>query len=392
MLDTILIGASSMQVHSKAIKMVGNNLANVNTPGFKGSQLEFAALFDQGASAGQSGGHPAGEGQGLQTVGTTIDFRVGSDQVTGDPLDAKINGNGFFVVQRGADLLFTRDGNFELDAGGRLLNGYGDVVQTADASGRLVDLTIAALEHSKPKATTTVMLSGNLNPTVASPPVNAVVDNVAVVDAQGSLQRLKLTFLNQGGGIYSVTVADAAGATLATGRVQYAAGTPMSGADSIGFSYRSADGQTQPLTLDFKGTSSIGGADTLAFNAQDGYPGGMRVAQGFDAEGYLSIRYSDGQVQRGPRLVLADFDGDTDLEDAGGSFFRARPGAVAHLGFAGTAGYGQLVAGHREGSNVDLAQEFSNLIVMQRGYQAASHVVSVANDMIQELYDMKGHR
>ena len=394
MLDTVLIGTSSMQVHSKGLKVIGNNLANVNTPGFKGSQLEFAALFEQGANPTQAQGHavPGGQGQGLQSVGTTIDFRAGSDQVTGDPLDAKINGNGLFVVKRAGETLFTRDGNFELAADGKLVNGNGDHVQTLDGSGNFVDLSIAHLSNSMPKASTTVKLTGNISSTVNSPPTNAVVNNVSVVDAQGNTQTLKLTIQNDGGGNFTVTVANAANTTVATGQIKFVSGSPVAGSDVIVFSYQPSGGTAIPLTLDFKSAISIGSAHSISFNSHDGYVGGQRVGQSVDAEGYLSIQYANGQTQKGPRVVLADFDSDGDLIDAGGSFFRARPGAAVRTGYAGETVFGSLAGGRREGSNVDLAQEFSNLIVMQRGYQAASHVVSVANDLIQELYDMKGHR
>lgn len=395
MLDTILIGTSSMQAHSKGLKVIGNNLANVNTPGFKGSQLEFAALFDQGANPHQAQGKsiPAGQGQGLQTVGSLIDFRAGADQATGDPLDVKIDGNGFLAVKRGADVLYTRNGNLELNPAGQLVTGAGDVVLGLDGSGGVSEMSTVGLDHSTPRVTSSVRFTGNLNAAVVSPPVDATVGNVRVFGADGVAHTLKLSVRNNGGGSFTATVSNALGATVATQAIQFsAAGAAQAGSDTVTFSFTPPGGAAMALSFSFAGVTAVGGTNSLAFNAQDGYPGGTRVAQSIDPDGFLSIQYSNGQTQRGSRLALADFDSDADLLDAGGSMFRARAGAQVRVGAAGEQGLGRLVSGHREGSNVDLAREFSNLIVMQRGYQAASHVVSVANDMIQELFDMKGHR
>lgn len=391
MFDSIMIGTSGLLAHSKGLRAVGNNLANVNTPGFKGSQLDFANLVEQGS--GQSGQDDAASGGGLTTMGSHISFRAGLDQTTGNPLDLNINGNGFYTVKRGTDLLYTRDGEFHFDDKGILVNGSGDHVQALDANGKLADVTLASLERSMPKATSTIKLSGNLNATVATPAVDDKVNAITVFDASGGTHAITLSFKNNGNGDYTVTATDAAGTTLNTGSLKFSGGFPTADTSTMSFSYTPPGGSAMTLNFDFsQGVTSLAQSTTLALQSQDGFQAGTSVDQSIDTTGTLNVKYSNDQTAKGPRLALANVQVEGDLEEAGGSMFSARSGAQVRYGYAGTDDFGSLVVGHREGSNVDMAEEFSNLILMQRGYQASSHVVSTANDMIQELFDMKGNR
>jgi flagellar hook protein FlgE len=392
MFDSILIGTSGLLAHSKGLRTVGNNLANVNTPGFKGSQLEFANLVEQGADqSGQDAG--AASGGGLTTLGSHISFRGGLDQATGNPLDLHIDGNGFYTVKRGGDLLYTRDGQFHFDDKGILVNGSGDHVQALDVNGKLADVTLESFARSMPKATSTVKLTGNLNATVATPAVDDKVNAITVYDASGGTHAITLSFKNNGNGDYTVTATDAAGTTLNTGSLKFSGGFPTTATSTMSFSYTPAGASAMTLNFDFsQGVTSLAETTTLALVSQDGYQAGTIVDQSVDANGTLNVKYSNNQTAKGPRLALANVQVEGDLEEAGGSMFTARAGTPVRYGYAGADDFGKLLVGHREGSNVDMAEEFSNLILMQRGYQASSHVVSTANDMIQELFDMKGHR
>lgn len=392
MLDTLLIGTSGLLANAQGLKIVSNNLANVNTPGFKGSQLQFSDLFEQG---GGHHGAPHNAGLGVETLGATLSFRPGADQSTGNPLDQSINGNGMFAIRRDGQLLYTRAGTFQFNADNVLTNGAGDHVQALDSSGKLVDVTLAGLERNLPKATATVTFAGNLSTTVAVPPVDAAVNGVTLFDANGGSHTVNLVFKDAGGGSYNVTVTDgvAGGAQLGSGTLKFAAGAPVAGSSSISFKYSNASTPAFDVKLDFTDqVNALATPTTLAVQKQDGHAAGVRTDQSIDADGTVTVRYSNGQTTKGPRLALAQFGSADDLEAvSGGAFAKTSKGRVQY-GYARTDSFGALVAGHREGSNVDLAEEFSNLILMQRGYQASSHVISTANDMIQELFDMKGHR
>ncbi len=395
MFDTIYIGTAGLMNHANGLRVVGNNLANVNTPGFKSSQLQFSSLFVQSGgqrSPAQGAGTQVQIGSGLTSLGTQINFRAGLEQTTGNPLDLAINGNGFYAIKRGDELLYTRAGDFGFDAQGVLVNSAGDHVQALE-NGQLSDMTLGALERNPPKATATVMFRGELPLTIATPQVDQVVSGVTVLDSNGVDHPLSVSFHNEGNGVFTVTVKDGANAPVATGNITFSGGVPIAGANSVSFSYTPAGGGAAPVLLDFSKLVSVATTSApISVDAQDGHAVGVRTDQSFGADGVLTVLYSNGQKASGARIALADFASEAALEEAGGSAFRAVNDASTQYGHAGSESFGKLVSGQREGSNVDLAEEFGNLILMQRGYQASSHVISTANDMIQQLFDMKGNR
>lgn len=396
MFDTIFIGTSGLLNHAKGLKVVGNNLANVNTAGFKSSQLQFANLFEQGGgNTSRSGSETSnnGAGSGLASLGSQLSFKAGLDQGTGNALDLAISGNGFYAIKREDEILYTRAGSFGFNEDGVLVNSTGDKVMGLDAGGKLSEITLGSLAHSKPKATSNVTFTGNITSTVATPAVDVVVSSVSVIDPNGTDRPVSLTFKNNGAGDYTLTVKDAAGVTLATGNIKFAAGFPTAGFNSLSFTYAPAGVTAFDVKLDFSSNvTSLATASTLGVKTQDGYSAGVRTDQTIGADGVVTVNYSNGQTATGQRLALADFQTGEALVEAGGSAFRKQASASVQYGYAGVDTFGSLQAGHLEGSNVDLADEFGNLILMQRGYQASSHVISTANGMIQELFDMKGHR
>lgn len=392
MFDTLFIGTSGLLSNAKGLRVVGNNLANVNTPGFKGSQLQFGELFEQGGGV-QSGTQQETHGTGVTSLSTQVLFRAGTDQSTGNALDLSIDGNGMFTVKQDDQLMFTRVGDFRFDSNNVLTNSAGDKVQMLDSQGKLADVTLAGLEHNPAKATSVINVTGNLTSTVAVPAVNAALNGLTVIDAAGGSHSVNLSFKDLGSGSYTVTVTDGAtgGATLGTGTLKFAGGFPVPGSSTISFNYSTTDVPAFAVQLDFSNTQTGIAATALSMKSQDGYLVGVRTDQSIGADGTVKVSYSNGQTATGPRLALAEFQTESDLLQVGGGF-EMKQGAVVHYGHAGDEAFGSLLAGHREGSNVDLAEEFGNLILMQRGYQASSHVISTANDMIQELFDMKGHR
>jgi flagellar hook protein FlgE len=393
MFETIFIGTSGLMAHAKGLRVVGNNLANVNTPGFKSAQLQFGELFDHGgALSGQTGQGGAQLGTGVDALTARLNFKAGADQATGSPLDLQINGNGFYVLQREGETLYSRAGDLRFDDKGVLVNTNGDHVQALDAGGQLADVTLDQFEHSLAKPTAEVKVRGNL-PTpaiVAGAPLPAptTINAENIIDADGVAHTLKLTFQQTATGVFTVTVNDGSTA-VGSGSLKFALGSAVAGSNVVNVNYTPAGGTATAIKFDFSSASALAGTGSLQASA-DGYLGGVRADQSIKADGTLVVHYSNGQTVDGPRLALANFDTVQDLEQAGGSAFRKSATAVADYGNPASGSFGALVAGHREGSNVDLAEEFSNLILMQRGYQASSHVISTANDMIQQLFDMKG--
>ncbi|WEF32855.1 flagellar hook protein FlgE [Pseudoduganella chitinolytica] len=401
MFDTIQIGTSGLTTHSKGLKVVGNNLANVNTPGFKSSQLQFGALFEQGGGGQYAPREQANHGGGVQSLGTKLSFRTGVDQGTGNPLDLAINGNGLYTVKRDDKLLYTRTGDFRFDKDNILVNGVGDKVQGLGKDGKLADVTLADLSRSVPHATETIKLSGNLTSTIAVPPVDAALKGLTIYDKAGLPHTVDLAFKDMADGTFTVTVTEPAatagtgGSTtatvLGTGTVKFAGGFPVAGSDSFKFTYKAKNVTAFDVKLDFsQNVTSLQTATTLALGSQDGYAAGVLVDQAISSDGTVTVRYSNNQTAKGARLALAEFRTEDDLKELAGGVFEKAGNAEVRYGYAGAESFGTLAPGHREGSNVDLAEEFGNLILMQRGYQASSHVISTANDMIQQLFDMKG--
>jgi flagellar hook protein FlgE len=396
MFDSISIGTSSLLNHAKGLRVVGNNLANVNTPGFKSSQLQFSDMFAKGSDNPQlaSGdGNGSGMGTGVASLGAQISFRAGVDQTTGNPLDVAIDGNGFFVIKRDDELMYTRSGDFRFDQDGILVNSHGDQVMGLNENGQLVTINVSTLDRNPPKQTANVVFEGALSSPATGTPVPFTLNGVTVIDAHGVNRSIDLRFTftrNDPVSEYAVDMVKTGADAVPVGTLKFVNGQPMVGFETLTFDYKPGDDPAMSVKLDFAKVTTVTTNSTLGVKSQDGYALGLKTDQSIGQDGTIKIMYSNGKDAKGQRIALADFQTDESLvESTGGAFFKREAEPVSY-GYAGDGSFGKLNAGHREGSNVDLAEEFGNLILMQRGYQAASHVISTANDMIQQLFDMKG--
>jgi flagellar hook protein FlgE len=402
LLSTINTGMSGLMAYSQGLQDIGNNLTNVNTPGYKGTETQFSDLFDQANGEENAGGGAQQQvGAGLTTVGSNIDFTQGTLNPTGNPLDVAISGDGFFVTLNGAQQTYTRAGQFQFNSAGILINeANGQQVAGIASNGQLSNISLASLHTSPAKATTTIPLTGALSNTYATtvPPGSAPsVPGITVYDPAGGQHTLTISFslvtpaATAGTDVWNVTAKDGTGATVGTGSISYTNGTPVTGSDTLNLSYAPSGVTAFPIKLDFSGTSSsaIGATSSISAGTVDGNSSGTLTSETFDSTGMLVATYSNGQTVNGPHLAMAYFNSSQELTETSGNNFVANNQSDAKFGIAGTGSLGSVTAGSIEGSNVNLSQEFSNLIVMQRGYQAASQVLSTANDMIQTLFDMK---
>lgn len=389
MLDSIFIAMSGLDGYEKGLRVISNDTANLNTPGYKGASLQFADAFH---AAGDSTAGGAGQfGYGLTTLGTRFDFKEGELQNTGNDLDVAVDGQGFFLLQGdGGDVRGTRDGQFTFDSTGRLVtSGTGKAVLALDGSGNLAPLQLGDLKTNGARQTGRIQFSGNLS----SSTTTQTVGSVTVLDKTGSSHSLSVKFdaISGQAGTWNVTVLDGS-TTVGTGKIAFIGGQPDPANDSVAVSYTPAGGQAMPLTLDFSSdvtSFDSGTQSSLAMASQDGHAAGALTRATFDESGALSLTYSNGQTATGPRLALGAFASPDDVDAAGGNEFVMKPGQAWTLGLASSQGLGKVRAGMIEISNVDLSQEFSNLVIMQRGYQASSQVVSTANDMLASLFQMQ---
>lgn len=396
MFESIHVGLTGLDSYSKDLNVISNNVANLNTTGFKGSQLQFADLYYRDGGAGLGDGAARQQiGGGVGTAGTFLNFQQGEARRTGGDLDVMVDGPGFFVLRQDGVQSYTRAGQFEFDRDGFLVDKVsGSRVAAVDEAGRLEDIAITGLRASPPKATSRIKFTGNLS--TAAP--QHVIGSVAVFDANGSSTQVRLAFDNTNAataGSWKVTATNASGAQVGSGEIRFRNGNPQLGFDSVQLSLTSAEGVPVSATLDFsvETTSfSTGTTSTLAVATQDGYGAGSLVKGSFDADGYFTTSYSNGQSEKHGRLALASFANLDGLEQAGSNRFVQRFGDAPQLGHPGQGVFGKVTAGSIEASNVDLSQQFSEMIITQRGYQAASQVITTANEMIQQLMDLRGKR
>ena len=389
MLDSIHVGVTGLLGYQQGLRTIANNTANLNTPGYKSSTLQFTDLFYAGSS---SGGAEVRLGHGLDTAGTHLDFGQGDLRQTGNDFDLAVDGAGLFVLQDAqGQTRYTRAGQFGFDAQGALVNRTdGSKVMGLDAAGDMVGLTLDGLRFSAGKATSELRLAGNISSTATQ----QTLSPVAVFDAQGQQHDLSLKFTNTSAttpGSWKVELFNDT-TLVGTAQVVFENGTPTAATSKPQFTFTPPGGAAQSLTFDLASdvtSFAAGNLSTLALSGQDGYQPGTLTKVSFDAAGTLVASYSNGQTAKGPRLALARFESLDAVEALGGNAFAAANGIPWATGAAGEGGFGSVRSGMLEISNVDLSREFSSLVVMQRGYQASSQVISTANDMLQELFGMK---
>ncbi|AXV76805.1 MULTISPECIES: flagellar hook protein FlgE [Ralstonia solanacearum species complex] len=394
MLDSIYIAMTGLHGYEEALRVISNDTTNMNTPGFKGSALQFSDLFyTNGGQSAQGGGHTASQlGFGLNTVGTLLNFKQGQMQTTGNDLDLAVDGQGLFVLKAAdGSLRYTRDGQFKFNTDGNLISSTtGEQVMALDSTGSLAPVSIAALKTSAAKPTTTVTFSGNL----PSTSTGQTVGSVTVIDAAGGTHTLSAKLAPVSGklGSWTVTLLDGT-TTVGSGTIAFVNGKPAPANATVSLTYTPIGQSSMPLTLDFSNNVTSfdsGGQSTLAVASQDGYAAGNLTKTTFDSTGTLVLTYANGQIAKGAQLALGRFSSPDAVEAVGNNEFKVVNGRAWEMGVAGAGAFGTLHSGMVENSNVDLSQEFSNLVIMQRGYQASSQVVSTANDMLSELFSMRG--
>jgi flagellar hook protein FlgE len=410
MIRTMYSAVSGLRSHQLMMDVVGNNIANVNTHGYKRNQVIFNDVLSQlvtGAAAPTEdlgGRNPAQVGLGVMMSGTAQNFGQGFLQVTNRNLDVAIQGDGFFVVENAGEQLFTRAGAFFLDADGRMVNSSGALVQgwtaeidgTFDPAAPMDSIRIPVGDQNPPLVTTEAKFGGNLPS--ESPIGEQVFTGLEVFDAQGVAIGLNLTFektaVNQWTvtGTYGPTQIPV---TLTDNVLTFTGGELTAPAD---FNVNLAAGQIPgvgavDLTIGGPGerrVTQFGDAASLAAVNQNGAAAGVLQSMAIGTDGVVSGSYSNGLTKPIARLALASFANPEGLERVTGSNWRPSVNSgLAQIGSTATGGRGTIAPGTLEMSNVDLALEFTALIQSQRGFQANSRVVTSADELLQEIVNLK---
>jgi flagellar hook protein FlgE len=398
---------SGLLANTAALDVVGDNLANMNTQGFKSNNILFEDAMQQASQSLQIG-------DGVGSTSTVRDFTQGTIQTTNGPTDAAIQGNGFFVVtDPSGDTEYTRDGSFSLNSAGQLVTSNGDMVQgwmatngVVNPNGATTAITVPLLSAQPPVTTTAMSIDANLS-------ANAAVGDtfstpVQVIDSLGNSQTVTVTYTNTAAGAWSYTATIPGTAvvggqvgtpsTIGTGNITFDANgnlaTPAPpGAETLTNTAALADGAaTMNISwnlYDSSGNPTLTGfaqASATAGTTQNGTAASTVTGVSLQDGGTLVATYSNGNQTTLAQVAVASVQNPTTLIANSDNTYSLGTGTLTpSVGASGTSGRGNIVGGALEASNVDMATQLTDLIVFQQGYEANSKVLTTIDQMDQSL-------
>ena len=412
---------SALNATSTAVDVVGNNLANLNTPGFKTSVVYFRDLVTQSLGAGL-GETQVGFGTGRPL--TIRQFTQGAIQASTGLLDAAVQGDGFFVLRNSQNnTLYTRAGNFQVDDAGHLLTNTGEYVQgwtevdsatgVLNTNGAIGDIVVPVGAAKQPIATTGFTLDLNLNSSAPADATSDFSDTIKVYDSLGTSHVLTVHFEKTAANTWSYNIT-MPGEEITGGT----SGSPFSISGASGTLTFDSSGQLtspangSPIAFTIPGLAS-GAADmSLTWNpynsngagritqfgqpsapsasSQNGSAAAQLIRVGLADGGKILAQYSDGQQVVVGQVAMANVRNAESLIAVGNNNFQTSArSATPAIGLPNTGGRGDIVGGAIEASTVDIAREFTQLIVLQRGYQANSRVVTTVDELSQETINLK---
>jgi flagellar hook protein FlgE len=405
---------SALGAHTTAVDVVGNNLANLNTPGFKASAVSFSDLVTQSLGAG------LGETQvgfGVARPTTIRQFSQGAIQASNGPLDTAIQGDGFLVVKdRTGGILYTRGGNLQVNKAGQLvtatgflLQGWTEVAGVLDTTQPVSGVQVPVGSLRPPVASKSFSFDLNLDAGAkAGPPPTRFSTSIEVYDSLGQAHVVSVDFektATAGEWTYSLSVPDADVSSppfaAVTGTLQFDSHGVLTspavdgdmpvieitgladGAADMSITWNLYNGSAPRLTM-------YAQSSAVAANSQDGSPAAQLVRVAIGDGGQVLAQYSNGQQVAVGQLAMASIRNPESMISVGNNNFQlSARSALPAIGLPGTGGRGQIMGGAIEFSTVDIAREFTNLIVLQRGYQANARLVTAVDEISQETINLK---
>ncbi len=452
MMPSLYSGVSGLKNHSVRMNVIGNNISNVNTYGFKYSRVTFQDLLYQkmsGAAAptdDKGGVNPKQSGLGMNVASIDKIFSEGSIQNTGKNTDMAIQGEGFFIVAKGEQKFYTREGTFDIDKNGTLVNPANGLkvlgwMAQPDAQGNMRidtaseigEITIPIYGKDPARATTEVGFKSNLNSTLPivtpgmTPAERAAAvhsTSIDVYDSEGQPHQLQVEFRKTAENQWTAAVTLEGGANVTLDGVPGAAAAPAGATNEVVLTFDqfgSLTGMTdaagnnlntgtlnavlratipgrEPINLNlnfgtvgqYNGVTQFSSKSTTKAYTQNGYPMGYLEAFEVDDRGIITGSYTNGQKKSLAQVALALFTNPGGLNASGETMFTvSNNSGNAIIGEPDTEGRGKIRAGALEMSNVDLADQFTDMIVTQRGFQANSRTITTSDQMIQELLTLK---
>ncbi len=420
-LGSMFTGVTGLATNGLALSVIGDNIANTNTSGYKGSRAVFSDVLSQ-ASTGMS------IGRGSQLLAVQQLFTQGTFETTSNPLDLGVDGDGFFVVQEyQGGTFYTRAGQFVMNKDGYVVNPenlylqgylYNDAGQPTGAIGNINVATV----NSNPSATTSIDVQVNLDSRSTVPSAAwGVVPATGVVAGSYNFQTT-ITIYDSLGNSHPVGVYFRKTAIAGQWNAHYvydngmpgspnyveATGSPItlqfdsSGqltspvtATALQFPWNAGWGNVTPQSINvnfgYAGNFSTqyGAPSTTVFQTQDGWTSGSLRALTVSQDGILTGVFTNGQVKPIAQVVLAKFTSPSNMTRMGRNIFAesAESGQPA-VGTPGTSGRGRIMANSLEMSNVDLADEFVRMIAAQRGFQANTRVITTSDGLLGEIMNI----
>lgn len=424
----LFTAVTGLKAQQTKLDVVANNIANVNTTGYRSSRILFQDLFSQqlsgpSAPAGNFGGtNPMQVGLGVQVGSIDVNHGQGSLVTTGVNTDLAIQGNGFFVLSDGLTNVYTRDGSFTVNSVGTLIDpatglrvqGYtASPAGVIDPEGTVLgDIVIPLGSSGFASATTNAVLTGNLNSGTQAG--QQVVRNIEVFDSLGTARNIELTFTKTATAnewTWAATFDNGTTTpTVGTGTVTFDPnGNVLPGSETGTINITAADlgseatAPVDPLTftlafgditqlappVDPSADPNAQAPSDVTLRSQDGFPLGVLQSFSIGANGQVIGVYTNDRSRVIAQVALANFANVGGLTREGNNAFRQSPASgLANIGAPGTGGRGSVSGGVLESSNTDLGTEFSELIIAQRAFQANSRTISAADTLLQEAVNL----
>lgn len=388
MFGSIYIGMSGLTAYSRGLQQVSNNVSNLNSQGFKSATVTFRDLFGPNGNQAGAPGTQQATGHGVTNGLTLTDMKQGELRQTDRDLDLAVDGEGFLMLLRGDEIAYTRTGSFEVDDDGYVtLSGSEYRLGVLGDDGLPGAVTIDPSRTSAPKATTKITLADNLS----SGSATHTISDIKVVDPNGGEHVWKLTFTRDATlpGQWSLAVTDDKSAAIGTQTFRFIGSMVDPANESLVFEDTT---NAAEVTIDLSDVTSFssGTISTLRSASVDGYAPGTLVSLTVNEKGELELAYSNEQKVQLGAVGLAIFGEPQALVQKSGGLFLDPGSARREILTTEDPRAGTVLSRRIEASNVDLSREFGDLILIQRGFQASSQIVSVTNDMIQQLFGIRG--